>query len=241
MAIRTEHLADVFVEVADTLVDNFDLIEFLYALSRHATDISGGAAAGVMLSGQDGALHHLGASSEDARLLELFQIQNDEGPCLDSFKTGRSVVVPDLAGEHDRWPAFAPRAAAAGMSSVYAFPMRLRDRVIGGLNIFQTHRTELTPEDVKILQALADMATISLIQEQAVSRAEMLSEQLQVALNSRIVVEQAKGAVARELGISVDEAFDTLRAHARSTRRRLTEVAHEVVTSSDGPDLLRAR
>ena len=124
--------------------------------------------------------------------------------------------MPDLDLAADRWPSFVPRALDAGIASVHAFPMRLRDRVIGGLNVFQTHRQELADEEVRVLQALADMATIALIQEQAVSRAELLTEQLQVALNSRIVVEQAKGAVARTFGISVDEAFELLRAHARS-------------------------
>jgi GAF domain-containing protein len=237
--IEIEQLADVFVDVADTLVADFDLIEFLHAVARHATAISGGAAAGVLLSGQDGLLHHVGASSEDARLLELFQIQNSEGPCLDCYRTGSRVVVPDLAQARGRWPSFAPRALAVGMASVYAFPMRLRDRVIGGLNLFQTERQELTAEEVRVVQALADMATIALIQEQAISRAEVLTEQLQAALTSRIVVEQAKGAVARTYGISVDEAFELLRSHARGARRRLTDVAHEVVTSPNGPELLR--
>ncbi len=239
MGIEIERLADVFVEVADTLVADFDLIEFLHSVAGHATDITGDGAAGVMLTGGDGTLHHVGASSEDARLLELFQIQNSEGPCLDSYRTGQPVVVPDLALSQDRWPSFVPRALAAGMSSVHAFPMRLRDRVIGGLNIFQTERRELSDEDVRVLQALADMATIALIQEQAVSRAELLTEQLQAALNSRIVVEQAKGAIARTFDITVEQAFEMIRSHARGSRRRLTDVAHEIVTSERGPELLR--
>lgn len=239
MGIQIERLADALVDVADTLVADFDLIEFLHGVAQHATEITGGAASGVMLSGHDGVLHHVGASSEDARLLELFQIQNAEGPCLDSFRTGQPVVVPDLAQTHVRWPSFTPRALEMGMTSVYAFPMRLRDRVIGGLNIFQTHRTAILTAEGRVLQALADMATIALIQEQAVSRAEILTEQLQVALTSRIVVEQAKGAIARTFDITVDEAFDRLRTYARTSRRRLTEVAHEVVTSPHGPELLR--
>lgn len=241
MPLEISKVTDVFVDVADTLVADFDLIEFLHAVARHATAMSGGAAAGVMLSGQDGALHHVGASGEDAKLLELFQIQNDEGPCLDSQRTGEPVVVPDLADVGERWPSFTPRAISLGITTVYAFPMRLRTRTIGALNLFQTHRQELVPEEVRVLQALADMATISLIQEQAVTRAEVLTVQLQVALDSRIVVEQAKGAVARTFGISIEESFDLLRAHARRTRRRLTDVAHDVVTTPEGPRMLRSR
>jgi GAF domain-containing protein len=236
--MEIEQLADVFVEVADTLVADFDVIEFLHTVARHAAEI-GGASAGLMLSGQDGTLHYVGASSEDARLLELFQLQNDEGPCLLCFRTGRRVHVPDLSEADERWPRFAERAVAAGFAAVYAFPMRLRDQVIGGLNVFRTERRELDDGDARLLQALADLATISLIQEQALTRADVLTEQLQAALNSRIVIEQAKGAVARTFNVGVDEAFELLRGHARTSRRRLTDVAHDVVTSAEGPALLR--
>lgn len=239
MPMQIEQLADVFVEVADTLVADFDVIEFLHTVARHAAEI-GGASAGLILSGQDGTLHHVGASSEDARLLELFQLQNDEGPCLISFRTGRPVLVPDLSETDERWPRFADRAVAAGFAAVYAFPMRLRDQVIGGLNVFRTERRDLDDGDARLLQALADLATISLIQEQAITRADVLTEQLQAALNSRIVIEQAKGAVARTFDVGVDEAFGLLRDHARSSRRRLTEVAHDVVTTPEGPGLLRS-
>ena len=239
MPMEIEQLADVFVEVADTLVADFDLIEFLHLVAGHAAEFSGGAAAGVVLSDHSGNLHHVGASSEDARLLELFQLQNAEGPCLDAFRSGRPVFVLDLVQEAERWPVFAPRAIAAGMTSIFAFPMRLRDRVIGGLNVFHTERQEIGAAEERLLQALADMATISLIQEQAVARAEVLTEQLQVALNSRIVIEQAKGAVARTFNVTVDEAFEMLRGHARTSRRRLTDLAHDVVTSPSGPEQLR--
>lgn len=239
MPLDIGQVADVFTDVADTLVADFDLVEFLHAVAHHAAAISGAAAAGVMLSGPNGNLHHVGATSEDARLLELFQIQNAEGPCLDSFRSGRPVVVSDLDEVTSRWPSFAPRAISHGMTSVYAFPMRLRDQVIGGLNVFQTVRRELVTGEVRVLQALADMATISLIQEQAVSRAELLTEQLQVALTSRIVVEQAKGAVARTFAITVEESFELMRGYSRLHRRRLTDVAHDIVTSAQGPQMLR--
>lgn len=233
MPVDIEKVAGVFVDVADTLVDDFDLIEFLHSLAAHAAAINGGGAAGVMITGADGSLHYVGASSDDARLLELFQIQIDEGPCVDAFRSGEPVVSLDLAGAKDRWPLFVPRALELGVHSVHAFPMRLRDRVLGGLNVFLLDAGVIATDDARVLQALADLATIALIQEQAVTRAEMLTEQLQGALNSRIVVEQAKGAVARSLGVSVEDAFELLRTHARNTRRRLTDVADEVVTSPE--------
>jgi GAF domain-containing protein len=239
--IEADDLADVFVDVADTLVADFDLIEFLHSVARHATRVSSAATAGVLITGRDRGLHHVGASSDDAHLLELFQLQYAEGPCVDCYASGEAVLVPDLTTAADRWPVFAPRALELGMAAVYAFPMRLRERVIGGLNVFHTTHEEFSSRELRVLQALADMATISLIQEQAIARAEVVTEQLQVALNSRIVVEQAKGAVARTFGISVDAAFELLRNHARANQRRLTDVAHQVVESPDGPDLLGRR
>jgi GAF domain-containing protein len=229
----------VFVDVAGTLLDDFDVVEFLHAFAAHAVRVSGGTAAGVLVTADDGTLQHVGASSQDGRLLELFQIQDGEGPCLDSLHSGESVVVPDLATATARWPSFAPRALELGVASVHSFPMRFRDRVIGGLNVFHDEERTASQSEHGVLQAMADLATIALVQAQAVSRAEMLNKQLQMALDSRVVVEQAKGAVARSLDITVEEAFERLRTHARSTRRRLTEVADEVLSSPGGPDLLR--
>ena len=237
--IGIERLADVFVGVADTLVADFDVIEFLHTVASHATEMTGAAAAGLMLSDLDGGLHYMGASDESARLLELFQIQHEEGPCLDCYRTGRPVTEPDLAAASSRWPAFVEHAVAWGVTSVHAFPMRLRDQVIGALNVFGTESRSLDPEEARVVQALADLATIAIIQERLIRRAEVLTEQLQFALNSRVVIEQAKGAVARSLGVSVEEAFDLMRRHARRERVGLTDLALTVVESPEGPQLLR--
>ena len=237
--IGIERLADVFVGVADTLVADFDVIDFLHTVAGHATEMSGGAAAGLMLSDLNGGLHHVGASDESARLLELFQVQHEEGPCLDCYRTGHPVTVGDLATEASRWPAFTERALASGVGSVHAFPMRLRDQVIGALNVFGTESRSLDPEEARVVQALADLATIAIIQERLIRQAELLTEQLQFALNSRVVIEQAKGAVARSLGVSVEEAFDLMRGHARRERVGLTDLALRVVESPEGPQLLR--
>jgi len=237
--IRIDRLADVFVEVADTLVTEFDVIEFLHTVASHAAEITGTSSAGLMLSDGEGRLHYVGASSEAVGLLELFQVQNDEGPCLDCYRSGTAVVDADLATAATRWPVFAPRAVAAGFRSVHAFPMRVRERVIGALNIFGSDEQSLPPEEARVVQALADVATIAILQERALHQAEVLTEQLNHALNSRIVIEQAKGAVARTYGVSVDEAFEMIRRHARSQRILLTDLAYRVVESPDGPALLR--
>ncbi len=237
--IGIQRLADVFVDVADTLVAEFDVIEFLHSVAGHATEMTGATAAGLMLSDLDGSLHYMGASSESAHLLELFQIQHEEGPCFDCYRTGTRVTEADLASATSRWPKFTQQALASGVRSVHAFPMRLRDQVIGALNVFGAEPRGLEADEARVVQALADLATIAIIQERLIRQAELLSEQLQFALNSRVVIEQAKGAVARSLGVSVEDAFELLRRYARRQRIGLTDLALTVVESPEGPQLLR--
>ena len=230
--ISAQRLSRVFVEVADTLVADFDLIEFLHKLTEHTAAVSDAASVGLMLADEGGDLHYMAASTESARHLELFQLQHDEGPCLDCFRTGESVTIADLSEADSRWPAFAAMAREAGIRSMHGFPMRLRNRVIGALNVFDEDPMPFRPEDIKVVQALADVATIAIMQERAISRAETLTEQLQGALNSRIVIEQAKGMIAHRHGVDVDTAFDRLRAHARRSQLRLADLAREIVAGS---------
>ena len=234
-----ERLASIFVEVADTLVEEFDLIDFLHMLTDRTAGLVGAAAVGLVLADKDGHLDFIAGSTENVRLLELFQMQTHEGPCLEAFHAGRPVVNVDLAGAVSRWPRFAPRATATGYKSVHAFPLRLRTQTIGALNVFGgTVGDQLGDADVPVVQAIADVAAIALLQERIIRRGEVLTEQLQGALNSRIVIEQAKGAVAQALGISVDEAFTRIRAYGRSHNRRLTDIAHTIMVGGmDLPDL----
>jgi len=228
--VSRERLAEVFVEVADTLVDDFDLVDFLRTVTLRAAELVNVAAVGLLLTDGHGQLQFMAASDERTRLLELFQLQHHEGPCLDAFLTGKAVVNADLSRATPRWPAFAPHAAREGFRSVHAIPLRLRSRVIGALNLFGNDVGGLDPDDVRIVQALADVATIGLLQEQTIHRAEVLTEQLQGALNSRVVIEQAKGALARTHGVDVDAAFTLLRSYARNHNRKLVEVAQAVLT-----------
>lgn len=239
--ISTNKLADVFVEVADTLVDDFDLVDFLHNLAVHAADVTGTSAVGLLLTDPTGALRFMAASTADARLLELFQLQHSEGPCVDCYRSGEPVSDTDLASAASRWPTFAPHALAADVHSVHAFPLRLRDRIIGALNTFGPEPEPLDADTIRVVQALADVATIAIIQERALARADTLTEQLQFALNSRIVIEQAKGAISRALGVSVDDAFNILRDHARRNQLRLTDLAHDVVTNTDTMAALKPR
>jgi len=221
-------LADVFVELADTLVDDFDVIEFLHVLAERCVELLGVSAAGLLLTDQQGALQLVAASSERTRLLELFQLQTDQGPCVDCFRTGEPVSVTDLPAA-GRWPRFSAAAAEVGFAAVHALPMRLRDEVIGALNLFDTEPVELNSGTLRIGQALADVATIGLLQQRAIHRRDVLTEQLQTALSSRILIEQAKGVLAERHHLDLDTAFTLLRSNARSRSRRLSDLAQAIV------------
>jgi hypothetical protein len=228
--VSTERLADVFVEVADRLVDDYDVIEFLQLVTNRTAELIGASDVGLLLTDQRGRLQFVAASNEGVRQLELFQVQNHEGPCLDAFRSGQAVVNADLQEAGDRWPRFAPRAAAAGFRSVHAIPLRLRVEVIGAMGVFGNDVGRLEAADVQMTQALAHVATIGLLQEQVSGRSEAVAEQLQAVLNSRASIEQAKGAIAEFRKVSVDDAFLMLQAEARRTRQRLSDVAKAVLT-----------
>ena len=229
--VSAERLARIFVEVADTLIDEFDLLDFLHMLVMRASDLVPGSTVGILLADQQGALRFMAASDESTKLLELFQVQNKEGPCMDSFRTAAPVIDADLRKSAGRWPHFAPHATAAGFRSVHAFPLRLRREVIGALNVFGPEPgIALDSADVQVMQALTDVAAISLLQERSIHRGEILTEQLQGALNSRIAIEQAKGTIAQARGVSVDEAFVLIRDYARRGNLRISDLAHTIVT-----------
>lgn len=226
-------LAEAFVELADTLVDDFDLMDFLHQVTVRCAQVLGVAAAGVLLTDQRGALRVAAASTEQTRLLELLQLQTDEGPCPECFHSGRPVAVADLSTAADRWPRFVAQARQSGFASVHALPMRLRADLIGALNLFGDRPCALEERTIQLGQALADVATIGLLQARAIRHHETLAEQLQTALNSRIIIEQAKGVIAERRGVDMDEAFNLLRDTARRGNRRLSELARTVVDGSE--------
>lgn len=225
-------LTEVFVELADTLVDDFDLLDFLHGLTRKCVEILDVTAAGLMLTDERDRLQVVAASTERTRLLELFQLQTEQGPCVDCFRTGRPVSVADLPST-DRWPHFTEAAAEVGFASVHALPMRLRSEVIGALNLFHTDPGSLDQETRQVGQALADVATIGLLQQRAIQHRDSLTEQLQTALNSRVLIEQAKGVLAERLDLDVADAFARLRDEARARNRRLSEFARGIVDGTE--------
>jgi GAF domain-containing protein len=223
-------VAEAFVELADTLVDDFDVVDFLTQVTLRCADVLDVTAAGVLLTDQRGALQVVAASTEQTRLLEVLQLQTDQGPCVECFRTGSPVAVPDLSQAAGRWPQFVAQAQQLGFASAHALPMRLRTDVIGALNLFSDRlRAALDETTIRLGQALADVATIGLLQARAIRHHEVLTEQLQSALNSRIVIEQAKGVIAERRRIDMDQAFALLRGAARSGNRRLSELAREIV------------
>jgi GAF domain-containing protein len=234
---RERTLTEAFVSLADTLVADYDVIELLHRLCIDSVALLPIDAASLMLTDQRGALQVVSSSTEQAHLLDLFQLQVDEGPCLDCFHTSRRVTSPDLRRE-TRWPRFAERARHAGYRAVHALPLRLRSETIGGLNLFGTAPHELSLIDVQVGQALADVATIGILQERAIRRREILAEQLQAALNSRVVIEQAKGMLAERGRLDLARAFLLLRDHARSHNRRLSDVARDVLNGATSLDAL---
>ena len=224
-----ELLSATFVELTDTMVADFDVIDFMHVLTDRSVQLLDVAAAGLLLADPRGELRVVAASSQAARLLELFQLQNDEGPCLECFRAGQPVTATDLKAEARRWPRFAGAAQEAGFSAVQALPMRLREQVIGALNLFRAVPGPFDPANIRIGQAMADVATISLLQERNVRHSDTLNEQLQTALNSRVIIEQAKGKLAERLGIDVDTAFTLLRQQARNRNQRLSDLARAFV------------
>jgi transcriptional regulator with GAF, ATPase, and Fis domain len=225
-------LSETFVELTDTMVADFDVIDFLYVLTDRSVQLLDVSAAGLMLADPRGELRVVAASSEAARLLELFQLQNDQGPCLDCFRSGQPVAA-DLAAAARRWPRFVPAARQAGFAAVQALPMRLREQVIGALNLFRADPGAFPPADVRVGQALADVATISLLHERNMRHSDALNEQLQTALNSRVVIEQAKGKLAERLGLDMDQAFSLLRDFARARNLRLSALAQAFIDGSE--------
>ena len=239
-AVNTEKLAETFVELADSLVDEFDAFDLLNVLVERCVDLLGVAAAGLMFADGQDQLRLAVSSSESARLMDLYQLQNDEGPCLECYRTGQPVVGVPLQDAQDRWPNFAPAASREGFVGVLALPMRLRGRVLGALNLFDARDGTLSDPQIRpVAQAMADVATIAILQERLGRQHEILNQQLQTALTSRVAIEQAKGVLATRLEIEMDEAFELMRRRSRDERRRLVEIAEEVVNARPA-DILAA-
>ena len=233
-----EELASAFVGLADTLVADYDVIELAQQLIDSSMSLLPIAAAGILIGGPMGDLTVIASSSERTRLLELLQVEVDVGPCLLAYRTGRQVLVEDLNLDRQRWPAFVERAAEYHYRSVSALPLRLRDERVGALNLFRTEAGGLSPTHLAIGQALADVATIGILNQRTLTQSDLINQQLQSALNTRVIIEQAKGVLAERGDVDMDRAFVLLRSYSRRTHQRLADVARAVVENVDTSAIL---
>jgi GAF domain-containing protein len=235
---RQEDLLAAFIEFADTFVDDYDVVEFLHRLATRCVELVDASEAGIMLADTDGTLRYVASSSERMRLVELYELQQDQGPCLDAYRGGTPVLCGTMLDANMRWPRFAPQFRDAGFASVSALPMRLRTDVIGVLNLFSSTPGPLGPEDQMVAQALADIATIAILQERTLRDAHIVTSQLEAALESRVVIEQAKGIVAERAHVNIDAAFALLRGFARGHNRLLSQTAREIIDGTLAADAL---
>ena len=226
---REHQLLETFVALADSLVDDFEVVDVLQRLVDDCISLFDAAAAGILLLSPSNQLEVIVSTSERSELVELMQLRVGAGPCVEAATTGEVVSVDDIDQIADRWPAFAADARASGFSSIHAIPLRLRDSTLGSLNLLRDEPGALNAADASAAQALADIATISILQQRLVEESELAQAQLQRALESRVVIEQAKGYLSQRQNIDMDEAFARIRNHARSTQARIGVVAADVI------------
>ena len=226
---REGQLVDAFATLADTLVADYDAVDLLQTLVENCRDLLDVTAAGILLADPDGNLEVVASTSEASRLVEVMQLSAQAGPCVDCFTSGTTVSVPDIRESPSKWSRFRDSAAEQGFESVFALPMRLRDNTIGALNLLRAETGELNERDVRAAQALADVATIGILHARSLSESDAVRDQLQRALNSRIVIEQAKGVLSQTNNMSTDEAFNLMRQYARSHGMLLSNVAENLV------------
>ncbi len=229
-SISPQRVADIFVKATDTLVDDFDLVDFLGSITRYAARASDTAAVGLLLVDHRDHLRFMASSEESSRLRELFTAQNEQGPCRDCFTEGNNIITEDLRLEDHRWPAFAPRAVAAGFASACALPLRHHGRTIGTLGTLGPPGEVLSTQSRQVVQALGTIATIAILQERAERRTDVLTEQLQSALNTRVVIEQAKGFLAQLWHVDSDNAYRLLYRYSRSHELHLSQVARDITS-----------
>lgn len=230
--VTQRQVLQTFVRLADTLVDDYDVVDLLQVLVDTCRDLLDTTAAGILLADSRGELEVVASTSEASRLVEMMQLSAEAGPCIESFRSGRRVCVPDIGRTEERWRQFRQAALAQGFRSMDALPLRLRDTTIGTLNLLRSTPGEAEEDDIAAAQAFADVATIGILHERSIRESEVLSSQLQAALNSRIVIEQAKGVVSHTRGVSIDEAFTLMREYARSHSLGLSLVAARIVDRS---------
>lgn len=231
MTTRAERVSVAFVKITDALVDDYDVVDLLHTLVEESVGLLDVAAAGLLLADPTGELQVVASTSEESQLVEILQLRAGAGPCVESYRIGKAVAVENIAALTD-WPEFRAAALSQGFLSVHAVPLRIHGRTIGAMGLFGAREGSLSAEDAAIGQAFADVATISLMQERTIREAALVNEQLQRALNTRVLIEQAKGVIAQTAGVDMEEAFSRLRNHARANSQSLHVTAGRIVDRS---------
>lgn len=226
---REQGILRAFAQLADTLVADYDVVDLLQNLVDLTSRFLGATASGVMLADDHGELDVIASTSEASRLVEVMQLSAYAGPCIESFETGAVVSVADIEQVPDRWQAFRDRALEQGFAAIDAIPLRLRAQTIGTLNLFRDATGDLPEDDLVAAQAFADVATIGILHQRSLAESDAIRQQLQFALNSRIIIEQAKGVVAQTRGVPIDQAFTLIRDYARRNQRGISLVASDIV------------
>ncbi|WIB77971.1 GAF and ANTAR domain-containing protein [Curtobacterium sp. MCPF17_002] len=226
---REQQLVETFVTLTDTLVTDYDVVDLLQSLVDNAADLFDASAAGIMLANQQQELEVIASTNERSNFIGLMQLEAGEGPCIEAFTTARAVSVETPAEMRRRWPRFAAASAELGYAAVHSVPLRLRETILGSMNLFRESTGALNAEDAIAARALTDVATISILQQRTTEHADLVRSQLQQALESRVVIEQAKGFLSHTHQVNLDTAFTLLRSHARSHQSRLADTARAVV------------
>ena len=212
---REEKINDAFVRVTGTLVNDYDIVDLLSTLVNTCTELLDVQAGGILLADSVGVLELVASTSEEAETVEIMVLAAGAGPCVDCYTTGAPVNVPDIAQDAQRWPRFQRTALEQGFRAAHATPLRLHGQVIGAMNLLSTMPGPLSERDIKLAQALADVATVGIMHERTFRQPGTVAAQLYLALDTRVLIEQAKGALAQYLSCTMSEAFNALRGYAR--------------------------
>lgn len=229
---RSERVSAAFVKLAETLVDEYHVLDLLQTLVEETVSLLDAAAVGLLLADSHGELQVVASTNEESQLVEILQLQAGAGPCVECFKTGAVITIDSIDSMDQRWPEFRAAALSQGFHSIHAVPLRVRDRTIGAMGLFGRDIGALTAEDSAIGQALADVATIGLLHERTIRESTLVNDQLQRALNSRVLVEQAKGVISQTKGVDLNDAFNMIRRYSRSHNIGLQEAARNIVRGS---------
>ena len=229
---RDARTSETFADLAEVLVSDYDLADLLHRLADSCVAVCDAAGAGIVVADQYGQLCDMAYSSEDIRRLERFQLLNDEGPCVECYRTGRLVEEPELASMR-RWPRFSAEAASIGIESARALPLRLHGRTVGALNLFHSEPGHSPVSVLRAAQALADLAVVGIVLSNSGSSMHSTAEsKIRTALQERSDVERAKGFLAENGGLPMDDAFERMRAYAEGRGLGLTSVARDLISRS---------